>query len=511
MPSYTNPGIYVTEGPFATNVSTSPSTAAAAFIGTADRGPTTPTLVQSWNSYKTMFGDLSANYELGYALYHFFANGGRTAFVSRVASSAASSGFASFAGATGGSSTASLFKLKANSAGAWGNKLKVSVSEGSVTSAESLTPTFNIVVKYNDTEVERWSELSLNKDDSRHIEAVINNYSSYIVSYDVNPSAAGASYSVTTVTDTALTGGNDGNALTTSDWETALSGLDKVEGQLTINLPGQYTPAIINKAIEYVDPSVAGVARKNSFLIIDPNPTKVSAEEILSFVSGYTVSSYAAVYYGMLLMSNPAVRGSAALRSTFPGGAVAGLYQRVDTEKGVGRAPAGYSYTIQNAFGVITQFTEAQVGSLYSPTSGPNVNTFKAVPGAGVIINGARTMKRTDITKYIPARRTLNSIKAQAETLTKPSLFQPVGPRLWASISGNLARMLANLWASGALKGKSASEAFYIICNESNNPVTAVEAGEVYVEIGVSLQAPAEFIIINISQFTGGSTVTETL
>lgn len=506
--TYSRPGIYVTEGPFTTNIVSSPATAAAAFIGTAERGPTTPALITSWNSYKTQFGDLSANYDLGYALYHFFANGGRTAYVTRVVSGASSAAKASatFEGTTDGGS-ANVFKLRAPNVGTWGNAITATITAGNDTSS---TPTFNLSIAYNGTTVENWSELSLDKDNSRYIEAVVNNYSAYAQVYDVTVTTAGASYTVTSTVNKAFTGGNNGTTITVSDWDTALRKLDDVEGQLTINLVGQSSATIVNNAISYVsfaDADSTPTSRKNSFLIVDPDATKTTAADITSLVSGYTVSSFVAVYYGMLSMSNPAVRGAAALRDTYPGGAVAGLYQRVDAERGVGRAPAGYAYVLENAYGTTTAFNETAVGTLYNA----HVNTFKTVPGAGVIVNGARTLRKTDATKYIPTRRTLNFIKAQVEEITKPAVFQPITPRLWAAIAGGISKMLSSLWAEGALAGRSTSEVFYVRCDETNNTNTTIDNGEVHVEVGVALQTPAEFIVINVSQFTGGNTVTETL
>lgn len=511
--TYSRPGIYVTEGPFTTNVVSSPATVAAAFVGTAERGPATPALVQSWSSYKEQFGDLTANYEMGYALYHFFANGGRTAYVTRVVSGASTTAAATatFAGTADGSAQ-TVFKLRAPNVGVWGNSITATVTAGSVAGD---TPTFNLNVLYKGSTVETWAELSLNPDNSRYIGAVLNNYSSYVQVYDVmyNSSAsaafaAGTEYTVTPVVATAFASGSDGSALVDNDWATSLRLLDDVEGQLTINLVGQSAASIINDAIEYVN-AVEGAtsARKNSFLVIDPDKTLTSANSIVSRVQSYTASSYAAVYYGTLSMSNPAVRGSAALRETYPGGAILGLYQRVDTERGVGRAPAGYAYTLQNAFGTTTNFNESAVGTLYNA----HVNTLKNVAGAGVIVNGARTLLKGDTTKYIPSRRTLNFVKAEVEEITKPALFQPNGPRLWAGIAGNISKMLSGLWSSGALAGKSASEAFYIICDDTNNTNITIDSGEVHVEVGVALQTPAEFIVINVSQFTGGNTVTETL
>lgn len=518
--TYTRPGIYVTEGPFTTNVPSSPATVASAFVGTAERGPTSPALVTSWNSYKTQFGDLNANYELGYALYHFFANGGRTAYVTRVTSGASTTAAAtaSFSGTVNSVTSQTAFKLRAANVGTWGNNIKVTVTAGSNTS--TTLGTFDLAISYNDVIVENWSELSLNKNDSRYIESVVNNYSAYVQAYEVlydssasASFAAGTSYLVSPVTNSALSGGHDGAAITTTangDWYTALTKLSNVEGLLTINLVGQSEQALINAAIayvSYVDDNSTPNSRKNSFLVIDPSPTATTASAIKTLVSGYTASSYAAVYYGMLKMTNPAVRGAAALRDTFPGGAVLGLYQRVDAERGVGRAPAGYNYTLQNSFGLVTSFNESQTGELYAA----HINVLKNVPGVGVIVNGARTLKKTDITKFIPARRTLNYIKAQVENLTQSAVFQPNTPRLWASISGEIAGILSALWSSGALVGRNTSEAFYIVCDASNNSQATIDAGEIHVEVGVSLQAPAEFIVINVGQFTGGNTVTETL
>ena len=517
--TYSRPGIYVTEGPFTTNVPSSPATVASAFVGTAERGPTSPALVSSWNSYKTQFGDLNANYEMGYALYHFFANGGRTAYVTRVVSGASTTAAATatFLGTVNSVNAQTAFKLRAPNTGAWGNNLKATITAGTNTSTLG---TFNLAVSYNDVVVENWSELSLDKNDSRYIESIVNNYSSYVYAYDVlyNSSAsasfdAGTTYAVTPVSNTAFTGGNNGSAITTTangDWNTALVKLNNVEGQLTINLVGQSDQTLINNAISYVsyvDEDTTPNSRKNSFLVIDPSSTITDAASVKTLVSGYTASSYAAVYYGMLKMTNPAVRGAGALRDTYPGGAILGLYQRVDAERGVGRAPAGYSYTLQNAFGVVTSYSEANMGSMYTD----HINVLKNVPGAGVIVNGARTLKKTDITKYIPNRRTLNFIKAQVESVTQVAVFQPNTERLWSSISGSIAGVLSDLWSSGALAGRSTSEAFYITCNTTNNSQATIDAGEIHVEVGVALQTPAEFIVITVGQFTGGNTVTETL
>jgi phage tail sheath protein FI len=136
---------------------------------------------------------------------------------------------------------------------------------------------------------------------------------------------------------------------------------------------------------------------------------------------------------------------------------------------------------------------------------------MKAIPGAGVIVNGARTLKKTDITKYVPVRRSLNFIKANVDALTQSAVFEPNGERLWSEISARISNFLSSFWSQGGLKGRSAADAYYIVCDATNNTNSTIEQGEVHIEIGVSLQAPAEFIVINISQFVGGNNVRENL
>lgn len=500
--AYTNPGVYVTESPFATTVATGPTTTAAAFLGTALRGPTTPTLVDSWNSYKSKFGDVSAAYDLGYAVYHFFANGGRTAYVSRVVGASAVQATATATGSVN-LVNGNLFNVKASNVGVWGNSLTVTLSAGLVTGNQ---PSFNMVVSYSGNQVEQWSELSLSPDDSRYLPNVINTYSSYVTITNMS-NFVGAAYTVTAATLT-LASGSDGasltddtNGATQTAWANTLNGFDSINGQLLFNLVGKSNSTIINNAITYVE------GRGDSFLIIDPSASSTSTGTISSTVAGYTASSYAAVYYPMLQMNNPAASGTAALKSTYPGGALAGLYTRVDTERGVAKAPAGYAYDVRNAFGLTTNFTDAEVGTLYAL----NINTMKVVPGAGVVVNGARTLKKTDITKYVPVRRSLNFIKANVDALTQFAVFEPNGERLWSAITAKVSNFLSSFWANGGLKGRNASEAFFVKCDATNNTNTTIEQGEVHVEVGVALQSPAEFIVVNISQFIGGNNVQENL
>lgn len=512
---YSRPGVYVTEGPFSTTTAAGIVGTPTVFVGTAERGPIVPTRVDSWTAYKALFGDLTDSYDLGYAVYHFFANGGRTSFISRVYdennTTGASTAYAAFVGNTGGASTSSLFTLAAKNPGAWGNNLTATITSGNISGT---TPSFNLSVVYNGSEVELWSDVSLNSASSRYVSTLLENYSNYVKVYASSVNA-GASYSVTPISGAAFAGGSNGTTAASAVawdtyWSNGVTRIDAIENSVLINLVGQSSGTRVGAALTYAK------NRGDAFVIIDPvaDTTATSSTTVISNATSLASSLYSnngaafgALYTPMLQMVDPAKSGVSAIRNTFPGGAIAGLYSRVEAERSVGKAPAGYAYEIRNALGVTTKFTEAQEGALYDAY----VNPLKAIAGAGVIINGTRTLNKSDITKYIPVRRSINFVKYNVKELTKFAIFEPNNELLWNSIQIKLSRFLSSFWSAGGLKGRSPSEAFYIICDATNNTPNSIENGEVKIEVGIALQAPAEFIIINVSQFANGNTVTEAL
>jgi hypothetical protein len=117
MPTYSGstssvPGVYVNEAAF-----------------TAPRGPVEATLINSWSGFKSLYGDISIDHELGYSVYHYFANGGRDAYITRVVSvneenpAVAASGTVKYYPTGQNNASASLFTVDAISVGDWGNNL----------------------------------------------------------------------------------------------------------------------------------------------------------------------------------------------------------------------------------------------------------------------------------------------------------------------------------------------------------------------------------------------------
>jgi hypothetical protein len=54
----------------------------------------------------------------------------------------------------------------------------------------------------------------------------------------------------------------------------------------------------------------------------------------------------------------------------------------------------------------------------------------------------------------------------------------------------------------GCLRGATNAQAFFIKCDAENNSAQQIANGEVHIQVGVALQYPAEFIVIDLSQKT---------
>jgi phage tail sheath protein FI len=121
---------------------------------------------------------------------------------------------------------------------------------------------------------------------------------------------------------------------------------------------------------------------------------------------------------------------------------------------------------------------------------------------------GARTLQAGYASMYVPVRRTLIYLEKALVDLTQFAIFEPNDTVLYRSITATVNAFLTNFWSQGGLSGATPGQAFFVLCDSTNNTLATVEAGQVNIQVGVALQRPAEFVVINIGQFDGGTTVT---
>jgi phage tail sheath protein FI len=65
------------------------------------------------------------------------------------------------------------------------------------------------------------------------------------------------------------------------------------------------------------------------------------------------------------------------------------------------------------------------------------------------------------------------------------------------------------VWEAGALFGGTAKDAFYVLINEELNPAAVRDLGQVVVEIGLAVTRPAEWVVLRIGLWDGGTRITE--
>lgn len=497
MSSVQRPGVYVEETLNPVQSLAGPTSATvAAFVGVADRGPVTPTLVTSWSNYVSLYGswNTTASNDLPLAVYLYFANGGNQAVVLRVVDSLTASAATRTLSDRGGTPAATLI-VNAINPGAWGTKLSVKIEDSSTSGK------FVLTVLYNNVVVERHVDLTMTATDTRYAVNVINQNSQYVSVIDANSASTGATRNPSVqLVPLSLASGYDGTTIDGAGLVAALTAFDVVDQSLLLNLPGYTDAETVNGVISYAE------NRGDIFVIVDGSDD--TAANQIALAGSYTASSHAAVYYPRITIADPTLGAGAPSNATLlaaPGGAVAGLFVKTDSSRGVFKAPAGLLARLAGAVSV-KKLTNTELDNLNS-SSAP-VNAIKFVAGSGIVVMGAKTLNTEYIDKYVPVRRTLIYIRKSLINMTEYAIFEPNDAALWRRLNATISSFLTQLWSEGGLRGALPSDAFFVKIDNTNNTQSTIDNGEVHIEVGVALQRPAEFIIIKIGQFDGGNTVT---
>jgi uncharacterized protein len=123
---------------------------------------------------------------------------------------------------------------------------------------------------------------------------------------------------------------------------------------------------------------------------------------------------------------------------------------------------------------------------------------------------GARTTTTSQkYWQYVNIRRLMIFLEKSIEQSIQWAVFQPNDLGLWQRLRRVITDFLTKVWRDGALFGATAKEAFYVRIDEVINPESERALGRLHIEIGVAPSYPAEFIVVRIGIWPGGSTVAE--
>ncbi|TFW32644.1 phage tail sheath family protein [Massilia horti] len=258
---------------------------------------------------------------------------------------------------------------------------------------------------------------------------------------------------------------------------------------------GNVDTALVGEAASYCE-------MRRAMLLVDPPANwtdKDAAKAGLPAIG--TNSKNAALFFPRLKQPNPLHDNQP--EDFVPCGAVAGIFSRTDTTRGVWKAPAGLDASLVGVPQLAVPLTDAENGEL-NPLG---INCLRALPAAGRVVWGARTLQGDDRLasewKYIPVRRTALFIEESLYRGTQWVVFEPNDEPLWAQIRLNLGAFMQNMFRQGAFQGKTPQEAYFVKCDKETTTQTDINLGIVNIVVGFAPLKPAEFVVIKLQQIAG--------
>lgn len=497
MAEFLRPDVYVIEKTSSRRPLSAVTTSTAAIVGLTEKGPVSgetiddkPVLCTSWSGFLDVFGKQYNDYLTPEAAFQFFNNGGQRLWVSRVIGASPVRAFLNLNDT--GTPTA-VIKIEARSLGAYGNDITITVAAGTV-SGKKVT----IV-------------------DENGLAQVLDNVANDVDDFaaEINESAVAVKATVlaqgnntlANVAATNLATGSDGTAPTlasefegTSANRKGLFGLDTVDESLIVMAPevtglsGSELALFANAANAYCE------ARMDCFFLVD-SKNDLTVTTAQTFFDALTASTYGSKYWPWVVAAGG--NGNVELP---PSPFVAAKMSKIDKEIGVHQPAAGTDFPLQG----VVSFKYDVLDSEQDVLNPKGINVLRFFQGYGPVIWGARTMGTDPDFRYNSVRRLFILVEKTLKDGTKPFVFKPNTPDLRDNVQATVRDFLIKVWRDGALKGRTIQEAFFVKCDDENNPPETQDEGKLIIQVGLAATRPAEFVIFEVGHLRDGATsVTE--
>jgi hypothetical protein len=484
--------------------------ARAAFVGRTLRGPVNrPVLLNTFAEFQHIFGGLWQPSPLGYAVEHFFDNGGRETFVVRVVNGARSSSLTLSAGTQ-------VLKLRAVRPGTR-EFLRASVDYDNIPETE--TSEFNLTVQRVRTpgteqveDQEIFPRLSVLPDAERYVGHAFAD--SELIRLDgvpsqrpdrtLDPTSGLATGYVVSNAD-----GDDGAPLTDYDLigsqidETGLFALESVEYFNLLCIPPlsreqDVGPTVLLVAARYCK-------GRRALFVVDPPSEWLTADDALRGLKRWDFAGENALMYFPRILAHDKLRGY--FESFAPCGAVAGMLARSDETFPVWGPAKVDDAILRIGFRpscLVTEDRRMRLASL-------GVNTIQAGRSAARIGVQPRTLAAGTAGaadwQSLAARRLalliLNSVERGTRwvVLTRP--HRDVAEQAAAQVRV----FFECLHDAGAFGARTMEESFFVICDHRVNSVESAPAGDFQIVIGFAAARQREYHSFRISHSASGSKV----
>jgi Bacteriophage tail sheath protein len=310
----------------------------------------------------------------------------------------------------------------------------------------------------------------------------------------------------------ALAGGADEDLATLSenDYIDALDTLRRIDDVNLVAIPDATALPTLQQAVTVQQAIIAHCEQlQDRFGVLDSGPGlpafEVGGDEgVDSQRRGLdSTRGYAALYYPWLSVRRA---GPGAPILVPPSGHVCGIMAQVDTQRGVFKAPA--NVTVNGAIGIQHNGNLSDVDQGQLNLQG--INVIRVFQGGGrPMLWGSRTTATDRNWQYVNVRRLFLFLEESIQEGIRWAVFEPNEPGLWQKLKRTINAFLLQQFRDGGLFGNTPEEAFYVRIDEVLNPFSEQALGRLHIEIGVRPAYPAEFIIVRIGIWQGGSETTE--
>lgn len=307
-----------------------------------------------------------------------------------------------------------------------------------------------------------------------------------------------------------LTGGTDGGLPIASD----IVGVDNGPGSRTgltalvdaADISIIATPGITDQVVQGAMITQCETLAYR-FAILDPSPSATGGTPSLNDIQSQRNlfdTHYAAIYYPRVVVSDP-LSGNPLTVS--PSGHMAGIYAQTDATRGVWKAPA--NVVINGILSLETKLSKGDQDILNPEPNNINALRDFTAQGRGLRVYGARCITSDTEWMYINVRRLFIFIEASLDQGTQWAVFEPNNQQLWNRLIQSVSAFLTTIWQQGGLMGATADQAFFVKCGYDTMSSDDIENGRLIMLVGIAPVFPAEFVIIRIGQWAGGSSVQE--
>ena len=298
--------------------------------------------------------------------------------------------------------------------------------------------------------------------------------------------------------DTDGIDGNDGAEPVTASYTAPLDSLARIDDISIVAAPGYATFLGDRISIQDALRTHAETRKAYRFAVLDCRQGIIPTEALID--KSVLDSSYAAIYYPWVMISNPLARpDDASIPREIalpPSGFICGIFARNDISRSVSKSPG--NEIVRGAIRFERNVSHAEQ-ELLNPRG---VNCLRFFPGRGYRLWGARTASSDPEWKYIGPRRYFLYLERSIDRSTQWTVFENNGPELWANIREAVTSFLYNEWRSGNLLGVTPEEAYFVRCDRSTMTQNDLDNGRLICLIGVAVLKPAEFVIFRIGQKT---------